>query len=80
MEFIGTKAQHELLRAIARHCGIVGEWGGWLRRNGKPVCQGWAAFWQVCRSRGWIVQHSGGTWLRRGVVCDGWRIDWRAVR
>lgn len=74
-----TREQVELLRVIAKHCGISGSLGGWLSRNGKPICQGWHAFWNLCHRRKWIVACNTGTWIRRGCVCKGWRVDWRAV-
>ena len=79
MRFSGTKGQAELLRILAKHLGIRSCWHGRLMRNGKPVCQGWAALWKLACSRRWIVPYSGGTWVRRNVVCEGCRIDWRAV-
>ena len=79
MRFNGTTAQVELLRILARHLGIIRCWGDRLMRNGTVVCQGWAAYWGIACSRRWIVAYSGGTWVRRDVVCGGCRIDWRAV-
>ena len=79
MRFNGTTAQVELLRILAGHLSIMPCWGGWLRRDGKAVCQGWAAFWRLACRRRWIVAYIGGTWLRRDMVCEGCRIDWRAV-
>ena len=79
MRFSGTKGQAELLRILAKHLGIRGGWHGWLMRGDKAVCQGWAAFWKLACNRRWIVPYSGGTWVRRNVVCEGCRIDWRVV-
>jgi len=45
----------ELAKAIALHLGIKGKLGGWIYRNDRPVCQGWFAWLQICKRRGWIV-------------------------
>lgn len=47
----------ELAKAIAIHLGINGRGlGGWLYdHKGKVVCQGWFAYMQLCKQRGWIV-------------------------
>ena len=45
-------------QAIARHLGAKGARGGWIYVGEKPICQGWFAFEQICRQRGWIVSRS----------------------
>ena len=59
------------VKAIARHLGIIGKRGGWLYRDGQPVCQGWFAFERMCVSRGWIVD--------RGAPFEP-HVNWRKVQ
>jgi hypothetical protein len=75
-----NKGQRALLGAIAEHLGIAGRAGGWLYRDGKPICHGWQEFWFLCVRRGWVVQYQWGTWIRQGVVCEGWRAEWEAMK
>lgn len=50
----------DLAKAIAIHQGISGRLscGGWLYQGNKVVCQGWFAYMQQCKNKGWIVDRN----------------------
>jgi hypothetical protein len=43
-----SAAQRRKVRVWANARGYVGTEGGWIMRDGRPVCQGWSRFAGIC--------------------------------